>query len=595
MASSGSNTWDVSGTSGYLKIRMSWTSTQNVSGNYSDVTVKVYIIRGAYGYNTNSTADAQSLWIDGTQYSGTSSVGGASNTESLIMTQSKRVYHTSDGTKTFSLKFEKYFGLSWGGVWLGTRTFPQVTYTLDTIARATTPVLSNPNPTMGTTITISLPRASDAFTHYVFHDFWEGKWTQINTTAVGTSLSWSVPLDTYATRIPNSTSGGGRIQVDTYSGSTYIGSKIVNFTAYVPSSVIPTLTSTVSNEVNSVVSANLPQGTYLKDMSTIRTIFTGALGALGSTIAQYRIYIGSSTYGSTTSTLDVSPNIYGSTIAYTSVIDSRGRESAKIATPMNILDYTKPQLAEVQLYRKTTDSTTLVVDSTGTFSPLSGANTATLNIYTKEKDAVTWTLAHTEGSSTGVIGGVIELTGHADLIAYDVSVALFDEFTVSTPNQHIGVIGTTTVLYSYDDVGLTIGRVREDTDSPLHVSKNATFEGDLHVHGVLTSDMPPTKYVATLQNGWGNYGDSYGPATYFKDSSNIVHLTGLIKDGNTASGITVLSLPQGFRPSYREIFIVGTAGGYGRLDVAPTGAVVTGAGLNTNYTSLAGITFLAEG
>ena len=143
-----------------------------------------------------------------------------------------------------------------------------------------------------------------------------------------------------------------------------------------------------------------------------------------------------------------------------------------------------------------------------------------------------------------------------------------------------------------------MGKVREPTDNPFQVSKDATFEANVHVQGQVTSDTNPTKYLATLQGGWENYGASYGPASYFKDASNIVHLTGLIKSGNTASGVTVLPLPVGFRPAYREIFSVGTGGGAGggagRLDVDSTGEVVTGAGLSSNYVSLSGISFLAE-
>ena len=594
MASSGSNTWDVSGTSGYLKIRMSWAATQSVSNNYSDVTVKVYVIRGAYGYNTNSTADAQTLWIDGVAYNGTSSVGGASNTESLIMTQSRRVYHNSDGTKTLTLKFEKYFGLSWGGVWLGTRTFPQVSYALDTIARATNPVLSNTNPTMGDTITISLPRASETFTHYVFHDFWEGKWTRINDNAVGSSLSWQVPLEEYAIRIPSSTSGGGRIQVDTYNGSVYIGSKIVNFTAHVPSTAIPILEGTTSTEVNSIVSANLPQGTYLKNMSTIRTTFTGASGVLGSTIAQYRVYLGGSTYGGLTSTVDVSPNTHGAITMYTSVIDSRGRESVKLPTATTILDYEKPLLSEAQLYRKPSDSTILVVDSTGTYYNLSGVNEATLNIYVKPKDSTIWDLAKTVKTSTGNIGGVTEISGYIALTAYDIMISLFDEFTSSSPNQQVGVIGTTTILYSYDDTGFSVGKVREPTDNPFQVSKDATFEANVHVQGQVTSDTNPTKYLATLQGGWVNYGDGFAPAEYWKGPDNQVHLHGLIKSGTIADGTVIFTLPEGFRPLQKEIFIVFiSGGGFGRVDVNDNGNVVAKI-VNATYTSLSGISFLAE-
>ena len=210
MALSGSNTWDVQSAGGWLKIKMDWSATQNIAGNYSDVTVKVYIVRGAYGYNTNSTADAQTLWINGTKFTGTSSIGGANNTTSLIMQKTQRVNHNADGTKSFKMQFQKYFGLTWVNTWIGTQTFPEVSYTLNTIPRASS-ISSIVGDTIGSEITVNISRASDSFTHRVTYKRTDGANVSIASSA-GTSAKFT-PALADASYLPNATSGTATIIV----------------------------------------------------------------------------------------------------------------------------------------------------------------------------------------------------------------------------------------------------------------------------------------------------------------------------------------------------------------------------------------------
>ncbi|WHX50565.1 hypothetical protein QNH46_07935 [Paenibacillus woosongensis] len=50
-----------------------------------------------------------------------------------------------------------------------------------------------------------------------------------------------------------------------------------------------------------------------------------------------------------------------------------------------------------------------------------------------------------------------------------------------------------------------------------------------------------------LLNGWLDYSGVY-PAAFFKDSSGIVHIRGLIKSGATVSDTIIFTLPPGYRP-----------------------------------------------
>lgn len=100
-------------------------------------------------------------------------------------------------------------------------------------------------------------------------------------------------------------------------------------------------------------------------------------------------------------------------------------------------------------------------------------------------------------------------------------------------------------------------------------------------------------YSPTLQNGWVNYGDGFADVEYWKDSDNVVHITGLIKDGGTADGTVIFTLPAGFRPGLKELFPSTLSSGTGRIDVNDNGNVVAKT-VSAAYTSLAGISFMAK-
>lgn len=117
-----------------------------------------------------------------------------------------------------------------------------------------------------------------------------------------------------------------------------------------------------------------------------------------------------------------------------------------------------------------------------------------------------------------------------------------------------------------------------------------TPQARLEVAGGLTILEQEPWQTPTFENGWLNYGAGYAPAGYFKDSQGIVHLRGLVEGGTG----DIFSLPAGYRPAYRAIFIVmADPNDRGRIDIAPDGDVSFSVGSN-NWVSLEGITFRAE-
>jgi hypothetical protein len=94
----------------------------------------------------------------------------------------------------------------------------------------------------------------------------------------------------------------------------------------------------------------------------------------------------------------------------------------------------------------------------------------------------------------------------------------------------------------------------------------------------------------TLLNSWVNLGAPYNPAGYYKDPFGRVHLRGMIKSGTV--GLTVFTLPVGYRPANSELIATASNGAFGILIIDNAGNATINAGTNS-YFSLDNITFRA--
>lgn len=98
----------------------------------------------------------------------------------------------------------------------------------------------------------------------------------------------------------------------------------------------------------------------------------------------------------------------------------------------------------------------------------------------------------------------------------------------------------------------------------------------------------------SLENGCSNFNDAagtYAQASVMKNSQGLVVLQGLVKGGTKNMSLT--TLPSGWRPAKRNIFIASTDGAIGRLDILPDGKIIYVDG-NTGYISLSGLCFYAN-
>lgn len=341
MASSGYKSVAVTS---YDTLKFSWAQvSQSVANNTTQISWTLQLIAAAYGRIDSSASKAWKVTVNGTEYSGTTTVGIANNATKTLASGKTTITHNADGSKSFSYSFSQAFDITFSGTKIGTKS-GSGTGTLNTIPRATTPTLSASSVDMGGSVTINTPRASSSFTHDLAYSFAGAAYVSI-ATGVATSKAWTVP--DLASKIPNATSGTVTIRCITKNGSTTIGTKTVTMTAKVPTSVVPTVSSVAVAETVSGIAAQF--GAYVQNKSKVKATITAA-GAKGSTIKAYQSTFQGLTYTTASWTSGLLATA-GTLAIKTRVQDSRGRWSAYKTTNVTVLAYTAPSITSFKVSR----------------------------------------------------------------------------------------------------------------------------------------------------------------------------------------------------------------------------------------------------
>ena len=207
----------VTSSNGYIDGTLSWSSTPNTAGNYSDVTASLRMRRNNSEYTgTTVSTGTFTINIDGSpNTSASTQITLSYNSNTLVHTATKRVTHNSDGKKSISIAVSA----SHSRFSISTQS---KTITLDTIPRASS-LSAFANFTVGNTITASISRASSSFTHTLM--------LYVGSTKIGewTGLTTSLSVTPTAAQLNAlygaiSTSATVTMRCYTYSGTTAIGS-----------------------------------------------------------------------------------------------------------------------------------------------------------------------------------------------------------------------------------------------------------------------------------------------------------------------------------------------------------------------------------
>lgn len=452
MATNGSKsiavtTWDT--------LKFSWEVTsQSIANNTSTVLWKLQLIATDNGRIDSSADKNWSVTVNGTKYSGTNKVGIENNATKTLASGTTTIAHNSNGTKTFSFSFSQEFGITFSGSSIGTKS-GSGSGTLPTIARKSS--LSASNGTLGTAQTLTVSRSDSDFTHTITYKCGSTSGT-VATKSSSTSISWTPPL-TLAAQNTTGTSVSVVLTIETFNGSTSLGTNTKTISCAIPASVKPT----VSLSVADVYTYRTTYGAYVQGKSKLK-IDINAAGSQGSTIKAYNTTVDGKTY-TTASVTTSAISGTGTLTIKTTVTDSRGR-TASTTWDVSVLPYSAPKITSLSVKRCNADGSS---NTTGayfkiTFSAemtaLNNKNPAAYTLQYKKTSANSYTskTLTSFGGNYAVSGGSYVFA--AESSAYNIILTASDGFS-SYSKTATGA--STSMLWSFlsKGLGLAVGKIAE--------------------------------------------------------------------------------------------------------------------------------------
>ena len=399
-------------------------SSVSIANNTSVVTAKLYYYGNGVSYNYNSKPGT--IVIDGTSYSFSASFTKSTSAQ-LLATKSKTVTHNSNGAKTVSCSASYTTGVS-----IGTLS-TSASKALTTIPRVSDLSVNKSSiPADGTTtVTATATKKSSSFTDTIVVKLGSYSKTVTSGTAFTIPASW---INAIA-----GTSATATVTVTTKSGSTTIGTKSVNLTVTVPSTVVPSISSVTVAEAVTAVQSAFGSGVYVSSLSKLNVSISAA-GVYGSTISSGKTTFDGITYdGASFQTAAISKA--GTLSMSVTVTDSRGRTKTTTKN-ITVYGYSRPMITNVSCVSSGT-STIVTVD--GVVSPVAvgsaNKNTKTLTIGYKKSTAPayggTTTVTIPAASWTFSVSKTFAIDSRTT--TYDFEAKLTDKLSTATEHGTTGV------------------------------------------------------------------------------------------------------------------------------------------------------------
>ena len=505
--------------SNQITLRFNWSqSSQSIANNNSVVSWSLQLIASG-GSISSSASKSWSVTVNGSNYSGTNTVGVSNGQTKTLASGSTTIAHNADGTKSFSFSFSQQFDINYSGVgWIGTKS-GSGNGTLTTIPRTSS--VSSTNANIGENIKITINRASSSFTHTLSYSFCNLKDT-IATKTSSTSVSWKLPTTFYA-QIPNSKSSWGTITCDTYSGSTKIGSSTCRFDVYVKESTNkPGISATVVDVNDTTKALTGDENKLIRYYSKAKFKLT-ASPKNSSTITTRSVFYNGTTYkgGSENSWIANFSEVVSGSYKFT-VTDSRGFSNS-LTVNKTLIEYVK-----LTCYMTVTNPTATgecTINLNGNyFNGSFGATNNTLSVQYKI-DEGEWTNA-TVTLSGNTYKATANITGMDYTRAYSFYARAIDKLaTVETPVKyvkakpifdwgsddfhfHVGVvsnesfrIGSDRYLYGTNTDG------NPTTIARINPTNNALELGTSTQQTLIKSGENPTWYSGTYSKSYNIWTD----------------------------------------------------------------------------------------
>lgn len=459
MASSGdfitNNAWG-GGYPGAVKFSW-WVISQSIEGNYTDIGFSITATGGNNSWGIWHYSP--SLWVDGANYTNSSAYRVQGET---YITDTKRIYHNDDGTKTFSASFSA--NIYYAG---SNPTSGSGSWSLPTIARKSSPTTSASEisiPATSGSITITTNRKSSSFTHTITLKV--GNTTIATKTGVGANTSFNLADidDAILATIPSANSATVTVNCETFNGSTSIGSNSTTFTAKVNDTAAPEFSDFGYSDTNSATTAITGNNQVLiSGKSTLTaTISTSqkATAKYSATMSSYTFTINGQTQTQAYSTSAITKNLGAVTLATTvtantskdlviAAIDSRSKSTA-VSKSITVVPYAAPVVnASATRQNGFENTTTIKIGGTVSRIEVNGTAKNTVNASSgvqyryKAASTTTWgswtSRASTLDTSTGKITTTDFSLNLDNQTAYDFEVKITDRLETTTASFQVSV------------------------------------------------------------------------------------------------------------------------------------------------------------
>lgn len=465
-------------------LRLDCTQTIDIAANKSQIAwtlssiggIEVYYATGATTVSIGGTVVYYCGRMAWNSYKFPAAKGSVSGTIDI--------YHDDNGAKTIDVAMAT-------AIYYSTVQGVQKSWTLDNIPRASQPsCITYPQTTehvgtLGDSFHIHMNSADGSFRHALY--YWRNnKWNLI-ATEVENNYLWTTPVD-LANDVPNSTEYVGLIAVDTYSGSTFIGTKTVNFRADVPAYNI---TGTVS-----VAGNNLYQGLYVEGKSSA-TIAVAPKSAYSATIESITSTVDDKSYSGSPFTTSIFSK--GTKSVKTVITDSRGKTATIWSSEFNVVEYSLPWITSFTVERQE-DGTTVIAKLQGGVSPINNKNTksfeVTLNGVTKGVTASGYT-----------VDGTVTFTDVPTDESFTATARVADWYTYTAKEATLPTINVT-LDFHHSGKGIAMGKVAEE-ENLLDLAWDLKIKGNLLADFIVEQGTSGIwtyrKWNSGIAECWGTY------------------------------------------------------------------------------------------
>lgn len=506
-----------------------WSATQSVTGNYSDVTLNVYLKYYTISVGSRSDSTVSINGVSETYTAAAISDTSADYDLTLLKTYTVRVAHNTNGTKTgVALSASWRFSGTYSGTSIGTIT-ASTTIDLDALDRTAPTVSCSTSNITANGFKISATSSATA-------DIWQystnggTSWTQFSTTAgtsANTTLSSLSPNTTYSVKVR-----ARKKSNQVYGTSSAVSTKTLGGSTIGSVSTLTADASSVSISMSTTVyDASYTHTLQIKNGSTVYLEITGLTWAVGTATRTITLTAAQRT---TLLTAMASVKSFTGTFALLTYSGSTqiGSTSTKTATVQTTSANSAPTMGAFTFHDGRT-ATATVTDNDQLFiqgysylyvtpATATAKNNATISTYSATCNGVT--LSNTTGAVINL--GAVEKSGTLDVV---VTATDSRGYTVSNTQK------ITVIAYAKPKVSSVTLRRTNDIEAEMQLTFNGSIS-PITISGTQKNSLlyVQYRYKLTSATSYGSYTSILSSVTQSGTSFSFSNLELCSLDANSS-------------------------------------------------------------